>query len=95
MKVVMNNARRSNLAEPSDMKKWWEPDEAFDPDQLAAGIKVEMEHTADPNIAKAIAKAHLCELPDYYTRLEVMEEEGFKELANRKTLGHSARIISF
>lgn len=81
MRFVANNIRRRNLAEPSDMKKWWEPDDVFDAEQLAAGIKVEMEHTADPAIAKAIAKAHLCELPDYYSRLEQMEKEGYRELS--------------
>jgi len=39
------------------------------------GIKVEMEHTDDPALAKIIAKAHLSELKDYYTRLHKMESE--------------------
>ena len=37
------------------------------------GIRAEMEHTDDPAIAKIIAKDHLVELPDYYSRLKVME----------------------
>jgi len=49
------------------------PDEKFDPEQLALGVKVEQEHTNDPYIAKIIAKDQLVELPDYYTRLKKME----------------------
>jgi hypothetical protein len=43
--------------------------------QLSKGIKAEMEHTTDPSVAKEIALDHLAELPDYYDRLEQMEEE--------------------
>jgi hypothetical protein len=39
------------------------------------GIKVEMEHTTDPLIAKRISLDHLSEIPDYYTRLAKMEKE--------------------
>lgn len=49
------------------------PDDKFDKEQLAMGVKVEQEHTNDPYIAKIIAKDHLVELPDYYTRLKKME----------------------
>jgi len=41
--------------------------------ELARGIAVEMEHTSDPVIAERIARDHLAELPDYYTRLVRME----------------------
>lgn len=51
------------------------PDKEFDAKQLAMGIKVEHEHSDDKEIAKGIAKAHLHEIPDYYTRLADMEEE--------------------
>jgi hypothetical protein len=50
------------------------PDEKFDKDQLEMGVTSEQEHTDNPYIAKIIAKAHLLELPDYYTRLEKMEK---------------------
>lgn len=46
-----------------------------DPDELAMGVKVEMEHTPDPFVAARIALDHLAEIPDYYTRLAKMEEE--------------------
>lgn len=51
------------------------PDEEFDPVQLKIGIKIEKEHTNNPIIAKAIAKDHLSEIPDYYTRLIKMEKQ--------------------
>jgi hypothetical protein len=49
--------------------------EDFDPDQLAKGSEVEMEHTDDPDIAVEIAMDHLTEIPDYYDRLERMEQQ--------------------
>lgn len=47
----------------------------FDEKQLRMGIDVEKEHTDVPEVAKAIAKDHLSEIPDYYTRLLRMESE--------------------
>lgn len=55
------------------------PDDQFDSIQLEMGIKVEFEHTDIPEIAKAIAKDHLSECSDYYTRLEKMEKECIDE----------------
>lgn len=51
------------------------PDSKYDSSQLRSGVKVEFEHTTDPDKAKEVAKDHLEEIPDYYTRLEKMEEE--------------------
>jgi hypothetical protein len=45
----------------------------YDPHELAMGIEVEKEHTNDERIAKCIAKDHLSELPDYYSRLKRMQ----------------------
>ena len=45
------------------------PDSAFDPRELALGIKSELEHTNDPRIAKNIARDHLIEKRNYYTLL--------------------------
>jgi hypothetical protein len=42
---------------------------------LQKGIKVESEHTSDPQIAEEIAKDHLFEDPKYYDKLEKMEEK--------------------
>jgi hypothetical protein len=57
----------------------------FDVEQFRKGIDVELEHGLhDPNtnvtndnpiMTGKIALAHLNEFPDYYTRLEEMEEE--------------------
>ena len=46
-----------------------------DADELAMGIKVEMEHTSDKNVAKRISQDHLAEIKDYYTRLKKMESD--------------------
>jgi len=54
------------------------PASAFPKKELAAGKKVEMEHTNSPQVATEIAKDHLAEFDDYYTRLEKMEEEAKK-----------------
>ena len=45
------------------------PEDAFDQEQLADGIKVEMEHTKDRALASEIARDHLTEDPDYYRKL--------------------------
>ena len=57
----------------------------FDVEQFRAGMDVELEHGVrdpatdvtgnDPVLTAKIALAHLNEFPDYYTRLEAMEEE--------------------
>jgi Protein of unknown function (DUF5661) len=57
----------------------------FDVEQFAMGLNVELEHgrrdpatdvTHDaPVVTAKIALAHLNEIPDYYTRLAVMENE--------------------
>lgn len=52
--------------------------EKYDREELKAGIKVEHEHTDVPEVAEAIAKDHLAEFPDYYTRLRKMEEAAEK-----------------
>ena len=58
----------------------------FDVEQFRMGMDVELEHGLvdshtnvtddDPLVTGKIALAHLNEFPDYYTRLEKMEEEG-------------------
>lgn len=57
----------------------------FDPEALAKGIKVEMEHTDDEDVAREIAMDHLSEHPGYYTALEDMEKslekDGFDKVA--------------
>ena len=53
----------ADLKKPSDFPKA----------ALAKGIKVEMEHTSDVNIATEIAMDHLMEDPEYYNKLEKVE----------------------
>ena len=58
---------------------------AFEAEQFGMGLEVELEHGAhdaatnvtddDEIVTGKIAWAHLKELPDYYTRLAVMEGE--------------------
>ena len=47
--------------------------------QLEMGLKIEMEHTEDMNIAKKIALDHLAEDPHYYTKLAKMEGKSEQE----------------
>ena len=54
-------------------------DDLFDKKQLQMGMEIEKEHTSDLDEAKSIAKDHLAEFPDYYTRLKKMEAEAKKE----------------
>jgi len=61
----------------------------FDVDQFRRGLDVELEHGLhdphtnvtddDPVTTGKIARAHLNEFPDYYTRLEQMEEQAKRE----------------
>ena len=61
----------------------------FDVEQFRSGMDVELEHgrhdpvtnvTDDDEIVTGkIALAHLNEFPDYYTRLEQMEEQAKRE----------------
>jgi hypothetical protein len=61
----------------------------FDVDQFRRGMNVELEHGLhdlgtnvtddDPITTGKIARAHLNEFPDYYTRLEQMEEQAKRE----------------
>lgn len=48
--------------------------------ELKKGIKVELEHTVNVNIASEIAKDHLVEFPDYYERLKKIEERVINRL---------------
>ena len=54
--------------------------------QLEAGIKVEMEHTKDPKVAREIAMDHLTEFIDYYIGLKKMEK-GLKEMVSADVVG--------
>ena len=47
--------------------------------QIQKGINVEMEHTDDKEKATEIATDHVSEFPDYYNRLESMENKASKQ----------------
>jgi lipopolysaccharide biosynthesis glycosyltransferase len=49
------------------------PASEFDPDDLAEGTRVEMEHTTDVKLAQEIASDHLSEDKTYYKKLKTME----------------------
>lgn len=63
----------------------------FDVEQFRMGMNVELEHglhdlmtnvtDSDPLVTGKIALAHLKEFPDYYTRLDRMEEEAKRDHA--------------
>jgi hypothetical protein len=65
----------------------------FDLEQFRMGMDVELEHGLhdlltnvtddDPLVTGKIALAHLNEFPDYYTRLDRMEEEAKREHGSR------------
>lgn len=65
----------------------------FDVEQFRMGMDIEMEHglvdektnvsNDDPLVTGKIALAHLNEFPDYYDRLEKMEEEAEEYWENK------------
>lgn len=69
IKAVLNDVGEHDFA----------PDSDFDADQLRKGTKIEYEHTKSELVAKLIAKDHLAEIPDYYTRLAKMEKAAGKD----------------
>lgn len=46
----------------------------FDQQELQKGVKVEMEHVDDEQLAQEIAMDHLTEDPKYYTKLMKVEK---------------------
>ena len=57
----------------------FEPNNKFNKSELEKGIRIEYEHTSSRLVAELIAKDHLAELPDYYSRLEKMEKNAEKK----------------
>lgn len=60
-------------------------DHHYDAHELAMGIEDEMQHTKDERAAKSIAKDHLSEIPDYYSRQRRMNfsQDTFKSWAGK------------
>jgi hypothetical protein len=65
-------------------RHWRSPMDRYDPRELAKGVKHELEHTDDRRIALEIAKDHLAELPDYYTRLEAMVKRAESSIKKKR-----------
>lgn len=63
------------------------PDSHFDPEQLAIGTEIEMEHTTNRAHAKNIAKDHLVESQFYYEYLIEMEAQLKNRECIRKVFG--------
>jgi Protein of unknown function (DUF5661) len=67
----------------------------FDLEQFRLGMDVEYEHGShdpqtnvtgdDPILTGKIALAHMKEFPDYYARLERMEEEAAREWSTKRS----------
>ena len=66
LKTILKDIGKHDLA----------PIKNFNKRELKKGIKAEKEHTNSDLIATLIAKDHLSELPNYYTKLSKMEEKG-------------------
>jgi len=72
----------------------------FDVEQFRMGMDVELEHGTqdletnvtddDVTVTAKIARAHLNEFPDYYTRLAVMEAEAEEYWTRRETADGAA-----
>jgi len=59
---------------------------SYDEKELALGIKIEMEHTSNKDIAERIAKDHLSEFDGkyYYSALKIVEDL-LKEVSGNKS----------
>lgn len=71
---VIEGGKADKLSVEDIAKKFNVPVEKI-MDQISKGVKVESEHTDDVNAQIEIAMDHLTEMPDYYDRLNSMEDE--------------------
>ena len=95
----MNEKRRTTIEEArrvgDEIGVDWD---RFDLDQFRAGMDVEYEHGKrdpqtdvtgdDPVVTGKIALAHMKEFPDYYDRLQRMEQEAEQDWARRRDTGN-------
>ena len=61
--------------------------------QVQKGIQIEMEHTDDKEKAAEIATDHISEFPDYYDRLEKMENKASKETKTKQMNENTKSLI--
>ena len=66
--------------------------EIASPSELAMGIKVEMEHTDDIQVAKKIAMDHLAENPTYYSNLKSSGVDTPQGLKSTSTTGGESTL---
>jgi hypothetical protein len=77
---VRDSADGSKIAKKTFLPKGQKPESPqmalpfakseFDPKELEMGIEVELEHTDDRKKAEEIAREHLAETPDYYSKMK-------------------------
>ena len=95
----MNGERRTTLDEATRVGDEIGVDwNRFDLEQFRAGMDVEYEHGKrdpqtdvtgdDPVVTGKIALAHMKEFPDYYDRLQRMEQEAEQDWARRRDTGN-------
>lgn len=65
----------------------------FDPEALAIGTQIELEHTKDPSVAREIAMDHLSEDPNYYDLEKDMLEQSSKEELNPQGVLPSDNVL--
>jgi hypothetical protein len=59
--------------------------------QLAKGLKIEMEHTSDASVAREIALDHIAERPDYYDQLAKLES---RQMVREFTQGKHVLLVA-
>ena len=71
-----------------------DPSIEYDPKELKKGIEVELEHTPYKSVATIIAKQHLAEDPNYYTKLaKIHEDEEAEDIHKPRNPGILKRRI--
>jgi len=79
VREIIRSKKNGIIGKHNDISK-----DTFDEKELKRGVDIEFEHTNDKSVAEAIAKDHLSEFPDYYTRLDEMEQQAKREYKNKE-----------
>lgn len=89
--ISENNTLKGGKADNSsinDLAKKFNITVDYIKNQINKGVKVELEHTNSKEKATEIAMDHLSEFPDYYERLEKMEQKASKEMLKNMLREH-------
>jgi len=89
MKIIKTSKWKEQIE--GGLAERYEPSE-FDTRGLEKGVKIEMEHTKDPDVAKEISMDHMVESEDfkngdgakYYDLLEDLERKVKERLKNKE-----------